>query len=67
LTRRRLVLGLAALAIWLALFSALVTVGAEAGLWPLPPPGAFRGLELPAGVFAAAFLITWLLWPARRA
>jgi hypothetical protein len=57
----------AALALWLALFSVLATLGAEAGLWPLPPPGALRGLELPAGFLAALALIAWLLWPARRA
>jgi hypothetical protein len=67
LSRRRLALLLAALALWLALFSALATLGAQAGLWPLPPPGAFRGLEMPAGFLAAAALLAWLLWPARRA
>ena len=65
--RRRLLLGTAALALWLASFSALATLGAEAGLWPLPPPGAFRSLEVPAGFLAVAALIVWLLWPVRRA
>ena len=52
--------------LWLALFSALYTAGELFGIWPQPPEGAFRDVDLAVG--AAAFVaIVAVLALSRRA
>ena len=51
-------------AIWLTLFAALYTVGSVLNLWPAPPPGGFRGVDLAAGfLFGAVLLVSILRKP----
>ncbi len=51
--------------IWLALFAALFTTGSALDLWPPPPAGGFRGVDLAAGLlFGVALLVSLLRRPA---
>jgi hypothetical protein len=50
---------------WLALFSALFSIGAALDLWPPPPLGGFQGTDLLAGWVVLAALLVWLLVPRR--
>ncbi|HEY7113526.1 MAG TPA: hypothetical protein VIA45_11395 [Thermoanaerobaculia bacterium] len=52
--------------LWLALFSALYTAGELFGIWPQPPEGAFRNLDLAVGAVAVAAVVAALAF-ARRA
>lgn len=48
-------------AFWLALFAALFTIGSAFGLWPQPPEGAFRGVDLFSGLAFGLLLLVFLL------
>jgi hypothetical protein len=41
-------------------------VGDEVGAWPRLPPGAFRDVDLSAGLIAGVVLLVLLLAPARE-
>jgi len=51
--------------LWLALFSVLYTAGELYGLWPRPPEGAFRNLDLAVGAVAVAALVAALAFSRR--
>ena len=48
-------------AIWLALFATIFTVGSALDLWPPPPVGGFRGVDLAAGLLFGVVLLASLL------
>ena len=52
-------------AIWLTLFAALFTIGSTLGLWPPPPLGGFRGVDLAAGLLFGVVLLVSLLRKSR--
>ena len=52
--------------LWLAVFSALYTAGDEVGVWPGFPPGAFRNLDLVAGLLAGIVVLLMLAFPNRQ-
>lgn len=52
--------------LWLALFSALYTAGELFGIWPQPPEGAFRNLDLAVGGVAVAAIVAALAFSRRR-
>jgi hypothetical protein len=51
--------------LWLGAFSALYTAGELFGVWPEPPPGAFRDLDLAVGAVAVGALVAALLLSRR--
>jgi hypothetical protein len=54
--------------VWVALFSVLYTAGDEVGAWPKLPTGAFRNLDLVAGLAAGVALTVGMLkHPSRPA
>jgi hypothetical protein len=53
-------------ALLLALFSAVSTWLITTGRWPQLPPGAFRDVDIWAGLIFLAALILYLLLPQRR-
>ena len=56
----------AACGVFLGLFALVFSAGSALGVWPLPPEGGFRGIDLAAGfVFGVVLLITFLA-PRRR-
>ena len=44
-------------AVWLTLFAALFTAGSALDLWPPPPLGGFRGVDLAAGLLFGIVLL----------
>jgi threonine/homoserine/homoserine lactone efflux protein len=52
--------------LWLALFSILVSLGVKTGAWPQLSSGAFRGVDLAAGVLFGVALLFALLWRRRK-
>ena len=51
--------------LWLALFSAIYTAGELFGVWPQPPEGAFRNLDLAVGAVAVAAIVAVLAFSRR--
>ena len=51
--------------LWLALFSALYTAGELLGIWPQPPEGAFRNLDLALGAVTVAAIVAALAFSRR--
>ncbi len=51
--------------LWLALFSALYTAGDLFGIWPQPPEGAFRNLDLAVGAVTVAAIVAALAFSRR--
>ena len=51
--------------LWLVVFSALYTAGDEVGAWPALPPGAFRNLDLVAGLLAGIAVLLMLAFSDR--
>ena len=48
-------------AIWLTLFATLFTIGSVLDLWPPPPRGGLRGVDLAAGLLFGVVLLGSLL------
>ncbi len=47
-------------AIWLTLFATLFTIGSTLDLWPPPPAGGFRRVDLAVGLLFGVVLL-WIL------
>jgi hypothetical protein len=56
----------AACGVFLGLFSLLFAAGSALGVWPLPPEGGFRGIDLAAGFAFGLVLLITLRAPRRR-
>ena len=54
-------------AVFLALFGLVFSVGSALGVWPQPPRGGFRGIDLAAGfAFGLALLASLCAFRRRR-